>query len=288
MKILVVGDFHGKCNIPLKKIIKDEKIDLILSPGDYCGDKRVANLFFKYLYDTDEDVPDKIEKRIDRYEIEGTRAGFEIIKRLKGLETRFIGVRGNWDPMEYRWDVGGELRERDSRDAKKLTRMQNKSFEFIDLNMKDIGDFLVIGGASSTSPGKINKKALKVVKERDGMSEVKRRIREYNRRKSRYEKMFSYAKKKKKPVIFLTHNCPYKTKLDKVRKGPAKGEHCGSFLEKEIIKKFKPGLVICGHMHENQGKDKIGKSLIINAGAVVDRKYAIIDFSEKTKVKFFR
>ena len=93
-------------------------------------------------------------------------------------------------------------------------------------------------------------------------------------------------------VLFLTHNCPYNTKLDKLKRGPQKGKHFGSYLEKELIKKYAPNIVLCGHVHENQGKHMIGKTLVVNPGAAVDGKAAIIDFNEKhnkvEKVKFLK
>lgn len=289
MKFLIIGDFHGKCNIPLAKIIKKENVDLILSPGDYSGDKMASKLFFKYLYGNDEkDVSLEIRKKIERYEKKGIRRGFGVVKKIRCLEVPFLGVRGNWDPLNYAYDIGSDVGKKDRKDAQKLINLQRDYFRFIDFNLVEARDFIVIGGASSTHPARIDKKSLKKI---ESEKNVKKIVKGYNKRKKIYENMFLFAKNKKKPVIFLTHNCPYNTKLDGVKYGPAKGKHYGSFLEKEIIRRFKPELVICGHIHENQGKDKIGKSLIVNAGAVIEKKYAVIDFDEikgkVLKVRFF-
>ncbi len=74
----------------------------------------------------------------------------------------------------------------------------------------------------------------------------------------RFEK--SAAKHKK--VVFVIHQPPYKTECDKIH-----GERAGNKSYRKFIKKAKPDIVICGHLHENEGKkDKIGKSLIINPG----------------------
>ena len=40
-------------------------------------------------------------------------------------------------------------------------------------------------------------------------------------------------------------------------------------------------LAIGGHFHENQGKCKIGKTLVVNPGAAGEGKCVIIDFDEK-------
>lgn len=67
---------------------------------------------------------------------------------------------------------------------------------------------------------------------------------------------------KDKKVILVAHAPPYGTKVDKVN-----GEHCGNKSITQFIKNNKVDLVICGHLHENFGKeDKIGKTKIINPG----------------------
>lgn len=65
--------------------------------------------------------------------------------------------------------------------------------------------------------------------------------------------------KDKKIKIVLAHEPPDKTKLS-LKFG-------GSKALREFIEKYKPDLVICGHIHESQGiVDKIGKTIIINPG----------------------
>ena len=51
MKILAIGDFHGKFPQKLKKRVKKEKIDLIVSPGDYFP-WRLKEKFFQKIYGT--------------------------------------------------------------------------------------------------------------------------------------------------------------------------------------------------------------------------------------------
>ena len=68
--------------------------------------------------------------------------------------------------------------------------------------------------------------------------------------------------KRAKKVILIVHQPPYKTKLDRVME-----MHCGNKSFSKFIKEKKPDLVICGHLHENEGKeDKIGKTRIVNPG----------------------
>ncbi len=86
----------------------------------------------------------------------------------------------------------------------------------------------------------------------------------------------------------MTHNSPYNI-LDKItsKKAPkiSRGKHYGSYLERLVINRFKPDLVICGHMHENFGKDKIGNTTVVNVGSFHDKKFALIDFPKTNQIK---
>ncbi len=99
---------------------------------------------------------------------------------------------------------------------------------------------------------------------------------------------------KENKVIFVTHIVPYRTKLDKITAKDAdkavKGKHYGSKMFRKIIEKYQPVLSLGGHMHENQGKQKLGRSLIVNPGAAVDGKAAIIEVEGKRvkNVRFIR
>lgn len=65
-----------------------------------------------------------------------------------------------------------------------------------------------------------------------------------------------------KKIILVTHAPPYKTRLDKLIQG-----HCGNKSIRHFVEKNKVDLLICGHLHENFGKeDKIKRTKIINPG----------------------
>jgi len=75
--------------------------------------------------------------------------------------------------------------------------------------------------------------------------------------------------------IIISHPPPLRTKVDKV----FLGHHVGSMAVRGIIERFQPDLVICGHIHEARGVDKIGKTIVINPGPF-PKHYAIIDLNE--------
>ncbi len=68
--------------------------------------------------------------------------------------------------------------------------------------------------------------------------------------------------RKEDKIILITHAPPHKTKLDLIWE-----EHCGNKSIRRFIDLIDVHLLICGHLHENAGKeDKVKKTHIINPG----------------------
>jgi len=82
-----------------------------------------------------------------------------------------------------------------------------------------------------------------------------------------FEKWISKIKEKIKQhnkIILITHQPPYKTRLDEIY-----GQHVGSKTYRKFIQQYteRIKLNICGHLHECQRKhDKIGKTRVLNPG----------------------
>ena len=72
-------------------------------------------------------------------------------------------------------------------------------------------------------------------------------------------------KKKRMPnlkVVLMTHAPPYGTKLDDLME-----DHCGNKDIANFIREAKLDLALCGHIHENEGReDKIGITKVANPG----------------------
>ena len=110
----------------------------------------------------------------------------------------------------------------------------------------------------------------------------------YKKLRKKLDKLFQKYKKDK--IIFVTHNVPYKTKFSKINSKEAPKDvqrvEKGSKLVRRIINRYNPLLNITGHMHEYQGTQKLGKTILIATGAAQDGKAAIINFDEnKQKIK---
>ena len=85
--------------------------------------------------------------------------------------------------------------------------------------------------------------------------------------------------KKVKNLIFMTHTPPYNTETDKL----LSGEHVGSLVIRNFIEEVQPQVVLTGHIHESQGVDKIGRSIIINPGTLKNG-YVIIKWENNNLV----
>ncbi len=62
--------------------------------------------------------------------------------------------------------------------------------------------------------------------------------------------------------IMVPHMPPNGTRIDVIRNGA----HVGSHSVRDFITKYKPDISVSGHIHEARGDDKIGNTLLFNAG----------------------
>ena len=69
----------------------------------------------------------------------------------------------------------------------------------------------------------------------------------------------SLLKQKPEKTIILSHYPP-RGVLDRTDFG----SHVGSQELRDLIKKYKPPLFLCGHIHEAAGTDKLGKTVVVN------------------------
>lgn len=75
--------------------------------------------------------------------------------------------------------------------------------------------------------------------------------------------------------ILAAHNPPQGTACDRLKSGIS----VGSVPVRRFIEKHSPLACVCGHIHESQGTDMIGDTLIINPGPAKDGYYAIMEIS---------
>ncbi|MHA1784314.1 MAG: metallophosphoesterase family protein [Candidatus Helarchaeota archaeon] len=81
-----------------------------------------------------------------------------------------------------------------------------------------------------------------------------------------YKVVENFSLQSDKKLVLVSHVPPYKHgDLTKEYLGQP-GKNVGSKNYLNLIKKYHPALVICGHIHEARGTYKINKTLIINVG----------------------
>lgn len=73
--------------------------------------------------------------------------------------------------------------------------------------------------------------------------------------------------------IMIPHVPPKDTKTDVI----GNGVHVGSQSVRDFIIKYNPDIVICGHIHEAKTTDKIGNTLILNAGMFREGGYITVE-----------
>lgn len=278
MKILAIGDFHGKFPEKLINRIKKEDFDLILSPGDFAYTEKIREIIFKNW--TDKKWWEAVGlKRAKKLEKESFDKGVEILKKLNSLGKKVYIIWGNSD----------FYKELDTSEPSSLNpgyyedRIRKlKNIVLIDKKKRKLSHIEIVGHGGYVDVTEFIKNPIDKDKKKQ-----KKRLKRYDKDAEKLKKLF-LGIKPKQGFIFLIHYTPYGI-FDKVknRKSPMYNKNVGFLPYNGIIKKYKPLLVICGHMHEYQGKKKLGKGIIINPGAAEYGKAAVIDVVGK-KVKSVR
>ena len=73
--------------------------------------------------------------------------------------------------------------------------------------------------------------------------------------------------------IMVCHTPPKDTAIDVIRSGL----HVGSSVVRDFIVQYKPDVCISGHIHESRARDKVGDTIVLNAGMFRDGWYIEID-----------
>ena len=288
IKILCIGCFHGKIPKRLKQFVKKNKIDLILSHGDYPDFSAFRDLQFKYWNEIHEglsfeDIVGK--KKVRQLEIFGIKQGKMVLRTLNSLGVPVITCYGNHDITDkYPWGSRGPYKGTDpfaklSKDSLEYMIKNLKNITLIDYSFKKFRKFFVYGiGCKVLTPRK------------SGDPEIYKYWKNLRQREYKKLKQF-FTKQKAKFTIVVTHDPPYGTKLDKItwKKSPRYGDHVGTDQVKNFVRKYQPLLWVCGNIHEGRGIMKIGKTVVVNTGYghIGQAAYAEIE-DGKVKVKLIK
>lgn len=276
IKILAIGDFHGK--LPKKLIKEAKKADFILSTGDFGGSDELLKIIFKYFY---EDWWEKVgNKKAKKLILEDYNSGKKIINKLNNLKKQVYTVHGNWDfeKIKHKERTAGLKIKRYSELMKKM-----KNLHFFRKRVVDVEGLKVyFFGGMVTASVYLKEKIFD-----------KKKINKFKKQHEKLRRQL-FKKGRKGIDIFLSHYPPYGY-FDVVKykgENPMNGKHIGFKPYTEFIRKFQPRVFICGHMHEYQGMKKLGKTLIISTGSAKQGKAAWIEYpadgNGKVKVRFVK
>jgi Icc-related predicted phosphoesterase len=83
--------------------------------------------------------------------------------------------------------------------------------------------------------------------------------------------------------VFCPHAPPRDTACDRIHSGL----HVGSTAVRAFIERGQPDLVLCGHIHESRGEDRIGRSRIVNPGPLTEGRYAVVEIGSGMDVQLY-
>jgi len=258
MKILAIGDPHGDTE-KLKKI-DYSGVDLILLPGD-IGE---ARLIRKMAYTNINRRKDGL-KAIE-YSKEEEKAGFMQVYKTSIEVVKFLATKAPVYLVFGNVELSNvEIEEEAKKSGKKIPFLAD------DLNMME--NIHVI------DDNVVNFKGIKIggLKYFIDSSWVERfkdpEEDDYNEKMDSAVEDTSIAREALNGFgeidILISHQPPFDI-LDKVSNSHApkdwQGLHAGSKLVLEYINDKKPKYVVCGHIHEGEGKEKIGDTIVYNLG----------------------
>lgn len=272
VKILAMGDFHGKFPNRLKRIARRGDIDLIVCLGDYTGLDDWYPIVMKQLK-----LGKEGKEVLSHEEIMGEKnyrqlvkkdylAGQKVLQEINKLGKKSLIIFGNGDWYKFSVRRGGKSYEKYCKKLRNIKQINYGVYNNLGFSFVGFGGYMDIDSY-------FNKKEWGNAKNK---MDLKIRIQRREKMKKLFSKLLGKSGKNR---IFILHYPP-KGAFDIIKGGKKNhmtGKSTGIGFFTEAINKYKPKLVLCGHMHEYQGKKMMGGSLVVNPGAAKFGKAAIID-----------
>ena len=266
MRIFACGDFHGTVPEKFRKIARS--CDFVLCTGDTANRDKERQLYFKNwkaLHDGHDLFEFITKEKYRQLLIKTVKSIVPVIKKLDKWDVPVIIIYGNGDFTKERlkhYFKGLDMPKNLPRFEQVVKKTRNINFfpdAVVDFDEKY--QIITFGCPADDVPDEVEIMMLRQL--------FKQRL-------------------KNKKIIFLTHEPPYGTKIDMAKYGPAKGHHIGSKSIAWAIKKYKPALNICGHIHESPGISRLGKTICVNTGYGRIGEAALIELGKKIKIKLVK
>jgi len=254
MKVLAIGDSHG--DLEKVKRIPINDVDLILLTGDLGS----ANLMRKMAFENVERQKQGLEKK-EFSPTQRKRAFFEAytssMKVVKYL-ARFAPV----------YTIYGNV-EISNAETRKTSKEIGFSLPFLTNDLSKINGVRVINDRLVSFNG-VRIGGLQYFVDTNWVQDFKPK--DYRKRMKKAKRQTDKARKvlgRFGEVDILVHHQPPYGFLDKVGSMAPKhwqGKYVGSKLILDYIKRKQPRYAFCGHVHEGEGMEKIGRTKVYNLG----------------------
>ncbi len=256
-RVLLLSDIHGNNRAfqRLINILKPQKtVDYILIAGDIAGtiyyplflwsiakERRLSRSLYAEL------VYGRAKEKFVMFQIKTVQRVFEILKRIgKPIVLTF----GNTDTPEVIEEI-----------------IQHAATED-EINFLQTGESIALAGLHIVAIGG----ATSQPSNRGFTCPHDYEERQFTKLVEKTEQRL--AKFPKEKSILLTHEAPLNTCTDRLLH---LDRHVGSKPLRNLIKTMQPLIHCCGHFHESQGACMIGKTTLINPGALTHYEYAICE-----------
>lgn len=85
------------------------------------------------------------------------------------------------------------------------------------------------------------------------------------------ETMWQTARKSRR-IVLVSHTPPRDTRCDQL----SDGGHVGSVAVRDFVLECQPDVCLCGHIHESVALDRLGRTVLVNPGALSMGGYAVL------------
>ena len=279
MKILVFGDFQGVFPLKSKRKLKNEDFDLVIGVGDYGGIRDFRSYLMKFFklikeketYLSAEDYFGK--KRYRKLLKKDEEATKNVLKELNKIGKPGLLIFGNSDDGWYDYLFDNKILKAKKSRVNFVNKLRNiKEFNYKNIRFKGV-NFLGFGGYMEPVVNFISDDKATHKKRKERMDKANKKL------------IYLFKKMNRKDIAVFHYPPEGIFDIIREKRNPFHGKSAGVTIFRKAVLKYKPRLVLCGHMHEYQGAKKLGKSLIVNPGDAEKGKYAIIEWP-LLKVKF--
>ncbi len=252
MKVLAISDWHAKENVlfDLAKAVKTLSLNAVVFTGDILKWKAKCSEWANAR--SENRPPDKDKPEIKEEIEKNAHLYHTFYENMRRIDLPIVTIPGNVDsPLDQYIKIGWE----EMKNNPKL-HMVHSSFFALD---KDV--IVTAFGGEITQQEKEDYFVL-----------------QFPRWEAEYG--LNFLSNVSSPVILLSHTPPVGAlDLDD-------GKHKGSQVVNDLIQRYKPRWVFCGHAHGARGKETIGDSIAVNPGALKNGFYAFVDTDkEKAELK---